>query len=174
VHLKGGIILPGESVGNNLGAFVARVPGEMYGENSSSQARLQAVSRELTTLKRSPAALLSHVAAKALSYSAAVLPLSWASKLYSSANAGSIAVVSNNRGSPEPVHLAGRKVESLYGFLPLPPGVPVGIALVSYAGKVNCTVTAESWAVPDADQFLVWVLEEYLSLLASAKTHQKP
>jgi hypothetical protein len=28
-HLRGGVILPGESVRNNISAFVARCPGEM-------------------------------------------------------------------------------------------------------------------------------------------------
>lgn len=29
VHLRGGVVLPGESVGNRIGAFVTRCPGEM-------------------------------------------------------------------------------------------------------------------------------------------------
>lgn len=175
VHLKGGVILPDESVGNNIGAFVARVPGELDSSslNNSSVDRLQTVSRELHAVKRTPTALISHYLAKCLSYaSSTVLPLSWTSKLYAASNAGSLVVISNNRGSPVPVHLAGRRVESLYGFVPLPPGIPVGVVVMSYAGKVNCTVTAEQWAVPDGDEFMVWVLEEYLHLVEAAKTMQ--
>ena len=68
-----------------------------------------------------------------------------------------------------PVHVAGRRVESLYGFVPLPPGVPIGVTVMSYAGNLNCTIAAEPWAVPDGDQFLVWVSEEYLRFVDAAK-----
>jgi hypothetical protein len=167
VHLKGGVILPGESVGNNIGAFVARVPGES--EAQDSVARLVAVSRELGFVKQTPTAALSHLLAKSLSYASSILPVSWISKLYAVSNAGSLVVVSNNRGTPVPVHLAGRRVESIYGFVPLPPGIPIGVTITSYAGNMSCSVAAEPWAVPDGDQFMVWILEEYLRLVAAAK-----
>jgi hypothetical protein len=170
VHMKGGIVMPDESVGNNIGAVVARVPGELENDDNGCVARLQAVSREMHSIKRTPAALLSHLLAKGLSFAAAtVLPQSWASKLYAAANAGSVAVVSNNRGLNSHVHIKGRRLESMYGFVPLPPGLPVGVVVMSYAGNINCTVTAEQWAVPDADQFVAWILEEYLQLLEVAK-----
>jgi hypothetical protein len=35
----------------------------------------------------------------------------------------------------------------------------------SYNQRVSLSVTAEPWAVPDADQFLEWVSEEYQTLL---------
>jgi len=31
----------------------------------------------------------------------------------------------------------------------------------SYAGTMSLSVTAEKYAVPDADKFLRWVLDEY-------------
>jgi hypothetical protein len=33
---------------------------------------------------------------------------------------GAVAVVTNTRGSPDYVHMGGRRVESIYGFVPLP------------------------------------------------------
>lgn len=182
VHLKGGVVLPGESLGNNLGAIVARVPGEVLNDNNNNmvaddgtmcQKRLQIVHNELSVLKKLPIALLSHIGAKALSYTASILPLSWVSKLYESSNAGSIAVISNNRSSSTPLHLNGRTVESFYGFVPLPPGIPIGLVLLSYNGTINCTVTAQSWAVPDADQFIIWMLEEYVNLVKCAQVKQQ-
>jgi WS/DGAT C-terminal domain len=175
VHLKGGVVLPNESVGNNIGAFVARVPSEIDEDDDEAARRLRAVSNELRTIKRTPAAFLSHLMAKGLSHaSRLILPVSWTSKLYAASNAGSLVVISNNRGSPLPVHLKGRRVESMYGFVPLPPGIPVGVVVMSYAGNINCTVAAEPWAVPDGDQFMVWVLEEYLRLAnAAQKKHSQ-
>ena len=38
----------------------------------------------------------------------------------------------------------------------------------SYAGGMSLSVTAEKWAVPDADSFLIWVMEEYIRLRDSA------
>lgn len=180
VHLKGGIVLPGESLGNNLGAIVVRVPSEMNTNKTDnnqdvniSQTRLQIVHEELYKLKNTPTALLSHIGAKILSYTANyILPISWASKLYSSSNANSIAVISNNRASNQAVHMNGREVTNFYGFVPLPPGIPIGIVVMSYNGTINCTITAQKWAVPDANQFLVWILEEYINLVQIAKEKQ--
>ncbi|GAX26340.1 hypothetical protein FisN_16Lh181 [Fistulifera solaris] len=182
VHLKGGVVLPGESVGNNLGAFVVRVPGE--GDDpekddpsrSPSHQRLLQVHDTLATAKSMPFAILSHILAKGFSYASAVLPTRFVGWIYACSNGGSIAVISNNRGLPKPVHLGGRRVEAIYGFVPLPPGIPIGVVVMSYAGNVNLTITAEPWAVPDADQFLVWVLEEYSNLLNAARqdrSHKK-
>lgn len=166
VHLKGGVVIPGESVGNNLGAFVVRVPGE---SDDNGVDRFVAVHRELNSVKRTPAAFLSHLMAKTLSYSSHVLPNRITSWIYARASAGSVAVVTNTRGPPQHVHLGGRRVETIYGFVPLPPGLPIGVVVSSYANQMNLTVTAEPWAVPDADQFLVWVLEEYVKLVKAAK-----
>jgi hypothetical protein len=170
VHLKGGVVLPGESVGNNLGAFVVRVPGEGDDPSrSQSHERLLQVHDTLSTAKSMPTAILSHILAKGFSYASAVLPTRFVGWMYACSNGGSIAVISNNRGLPKPVHLGGRRVEAIYGFVPLPPGIPIGVVVMSYAGNVNLTITAEPWAVPDADQFLVWVLEEYSNLLNAAR-----
>ncbi len=183
VHLKGGVVLPDESVGNCIGALVARVPCEMEGdqylvdnesETTGSVERLRAVSSELHTVKRTPTAIISYVMAKTLSHITTwnIVPSSWISYLYANANAGSMVVVSNNRGPSMPVHIDGHKVESITGFVPLPPGIPVGVVVMSYAGRVNCALSAEPWAIPDGDQFMLWILEEYLQLVSAAKLKQ--
>jgi hypothetical protein len=56
--------------------------------------------------------------------------------------------------------MGGRRLESIYGFVPLPLGIPVGVVVRSYAGSMALTVTAEAYAVPDTDRFMSWVLEE--------------
>jgi hypothetical protein len=38
----------------------------------------------------------------------------------------------------------------------------------SYANSITLSIIAKSWAVPDADLFLSWVVEEYQSLLRQA------
>lgn len=187
VHLTGGAILPGESLGNKLGAFVVRVPGEAMappptpvndaaiGETTSaptttsaSTARLREVHHQLFVWKRSAVPWTSHLLAKALSAASHALPAGWVSGAYRRSNAGSIAVVTNVRGPSRKVHIGSRTVESFHGFVPLPPGVPIGVVVGSYDGNVTLTLTAEPWAVPDGDRFLAWVLDEYLNLLQEA------
>jgi len=55
-------------------------------------------------------------------------------------------------------------VESVAGFIPLPPGVPVGVVVQSYAGSMSLSLNAERYAIPDPDKFLKWVVEEYQAL----------
>jgi len=62
----------------------------------------------------------------------------------------------------------GRNVVSMAGFLPLPPGIPIGVVVQSYNGMVSLTVTANRKAVPDADKFLTWMLEEYQRMCKEA------
>jgi diacylglycerol O-acyltransferase len=156
VHLSGGILLPNQAIGNFIGAFAARIPGESH----DSSHRLATVHKTLTWIKQSPTPLISYLGAR----SSSMVPLSWTKYFFRRASANAAVSVSNVRGSPTKLHIGGNTVESIAGFLPLPPGVPVGVVIKSYAGTVSLSVTAQPWAVPDADQFLVWMLEEYQRL----------
>jgi len=160
VHLGGGILLPGKSVGNNIGAIVARVPGEMDYTTAAST-RLGKVHSALASVKNSPAPILSFAIAK---FCSSYLPENWTKSMFVRSNANASVVVTNTRGSPKKLHLNGHTVESSHGFLPLPPGIPIGVVVQSYAGVVSLSLTAEPFAVPDADQFLSWVVEEYKRL----------
>ena len=62
-----------------------------------------------------------------------------------------------------------RTIESCTGFLPLPPGIPLGVIVQSYAGVLSVSVTADKRAFPDADRFLSWIVEEYRILWEEAK-----
>ncbi len=162
VHLRGGVILPKESMGNNIGAFVARVPGEMkhdaVGGGTCQTDRLLRVHRCLTSSKKSPAPFVSYYIAK---FCSDYLPENWTKSVFRRANANACVVVSNIKGYHKKMHMNGMAIESAASFLPLPPGIPVGLVVQSYAGTISLSVTAEKWAVPDADKFLRWVLDEY-------------
>lgn len=84
--------------------------------------------------------------------------------MFQRANANACAVVSNTRGYHKKLHINGMAVESAAGFLPLPPGIPIGIVVQSYAGVMSLSIAAEKWAVPDADKFLRWTVDEYQRL----------
>jgi hypothetical protein len=174
VHLKGGVILPHESVGNNLGAVMARVPCEIPStqENSAtaSLCRIKWVHEELSWVKRTPGAVVGYGMAVGLSWLSHILPLA---SMFETAHAGSVLVVSNVRGPDRKLHVQGREIDQMYGFVPLPPGIPIGIVVQSYDGTVSCTLTAEPWAVPDGDQFLIWMMKEYKQLVQVVNDHNK-
>jgi len=163
-HLYSGILPPGREVGNFIGAFVARVPGERA-EFTSASDRLSEVHSDLYRVRKSPAPFVSYILARMAS---TWLPNKWASSLLSSANANAAVVVTNSRGLQKKAHLNGRTIESMVGFLPLPPGLPVGIVISSYGSVVSLSINAEKWAVPDTDKFLRWVQEEYKLLCKEA------
>ena len=161
VHLQGGILLPGQELGNKIGALACRVPGEDVVHDC--QDRLRQVSANLTACKNTPAAFLSYFAAQIfgrIGRLGGITP--W---LFSNAHANASAVLTNVRGPDQHVHIQGRRVETTLGFIPLPPGIPVGMVVRSYAGTITLSIVAEPWAVPDADRFLSWVVEEYQALV---------
>jgi len=165
VHLYGGANPPGSSVGNNIGALTARCPGEIDASSTATD-RLGRVHSSLESVKGTPVALLSWVMAK---FCSDYLPEGVTKSVFRNANANAAVVVSNSRGSAKKMHINGRRVESAAGFLPLPPGIPVGVIVQSYAGVVSLSLTAERWAVPDGDRFMSWILEEYQRLCAEAQ-----
>jgi hypothetical protein len=157
-HLTGGILPPGQSVGNHIGAFVAKVPGEMENATASPSERLALVHQSLDLVKRSPAPIVSYCIAR---FSSSCLPQSLATRLFHRGSANAAVAVTNSRGFEKKVHMNGSTIESMAGFIPLPPGLPVGVVVQSYGSKISVSVNAEKWAVPDADVFLGWILEEY-------------
>ncbi len=176
VHLRGGVILPNESLGNRIGAFVTRVPGEMThdarggGTPSCPSERLMKVHQSLKRSKQSPAPFLSHYVAK---FCSSYLPEQWTKNIFQRANCNACVAISNNRGHRDKIHINGMQVESAHGFLPLPPGIPIGVVVQSYAGVMSLSVTAEKWAVPDPDKFLRWCLDEYSRILETATKLEK-
>mmetsp|Transcript_27793 Transcript_27793/g.62309 ORF Transcript_27793/g.62309 Transcript_27793/m.62309 type:complete len:631 (-) Transcript_27793:61-1953(-) len=172
VHMRGGVVLPGESVGNNIGAFVCRCPAEMKHDakgGSCSVERLEKVHESLLYMKKSPAPIVSHALAK---FCSNFLPSCVTKSIFESANANASVVITNTRGRESKIHINGMPVESVAGFIPLPPGVPVGVVVQSYAGSMSLSLTAERYAIPDPDKFLQWVVEEYQALRHAAANLQ--
>ena len=181
-------------MGNKIGAMVARIPGErLFGTKTntagstknpavghvtnpvvSAHERLVQVHTVLHARKQTPIAVLSYLMAGVMGYvssssssstSSSSSSTSWFTPwLFRKAHANASVVVTNVRGPEQLVHLDGRPVRSFLGFLPLPAGVPIGICLNSYNNDMIVTVTAEPYAVPDAEQFVDWIADEYEQL----------
>ena len=156
-------------MGNNIGAFVARCPGEMKCDADHTSCRtterLVRVHGSLMHAKGGPAPLLSYHMAR---FCSGHLPDRITKAIFKRANANAAVVVTNTRGYDGKLHINGMAVESAAGFIPLPPGIPIGVVVQSYNGTVSLSVTAERWAVPDADKFLGWVLDDYRRLCSEA------
>ena len=166
VHLQGGILLPGQSLGNRIGAFTASVPGE--DSTMTAGKRLEQTHQSLHTIKQTPAALLSYLSAHVLGS----LPTLWTTPIFRRATANACIAVTNVRNASHKLHIQGMAVETVTGFLPLAPGIPIGVVVQSYAGNMQLSVTAETYAVPDANIFLAWMVEEYQRLLIEAEHMQ--
>ena len=162
VHLSGGVLRRGQSLGNKIGAYVADIPAR--GQRSPT-AWLKSVSKNLMVGKTTPAALIAWSVAKLLSDYAPLSVAKWALRY---GNGHASAVVSNVRGFPFATHWNGRRLEHLSAFLPIPPGVPIGIVVQSFDGVISFTVEAEKRAIPDVNKFADWVLDEYNILKAAA------
>mmetsp|Transcript_10472 Transcript_10472/g.14671 ORF Transcript_10472/g.14671 Transcript_10472/m.14671 type:complete len:642 (-) Transcript_10472:250-2175(-) len=184
VHLTGGVLLPGQKLGNKIGAFVTSVPlpvregkegkgkdrrGDECGSGSANHTigkRLKQVSASLREGKSTPAPLIAWRCAKFFSDYA---PDPIAKFAMRNGNAKSVAVISNIKGFPFEVHWNNRPVAFLSAFLPLPPGIPIGVCVQTYAGEVSFTIDADRRAVPDAEKFADWIMEEFNKMREAAR-----
>ena len=161
VHLTGSI-LPGESIGNRIGAFVTSVPFNdalHQKSHNNSLSRLRKISQNLRRMKRTPAPLISWFLTSLISK----LGLEWIAKdAIVRMNCHAVAIISNVHGFPFEIHWKGWPIKMLCAFFPLPPNIPIGILVTSYDGKIilSCESTDER-VVPDTDRFLDYMLEEY-------------
>lgn len=165
-HLRGGIILPNESVGNKIGAFVVRSPFKM----GSSVKRLRMISKALQLMKRTPAPQISYLLTSFISN---YLPMRFAQYALVKANCHSVATISNVQGFTDQIHWDGNPVEMICAFLPLPKGIPIGIVVTSYNGRIIMSVDADASVVPDADTFLQYMVEEYKAIKREATDTKK-
>ena len=160
VHLIG-TILPGQSISNNIGAFVSAIPfdSSTRRKSSSSLLRLRKISRILRSAKQTPApqiswfitSLISNLGIKCVAKQAIVR-----------CNCHATAVISNVNGFPFETHWKGVPVKALYPFIPLPPTVKIGVGVLSYAGEIFLSVvSSDARVVPDPSRFLDFMSQEY-------------
>lgn len=74
-------------------------------------------------------------------------------------------VTANVPGFPDPVFLAGARIEALYPYAPAI-GAAVNVALMSYRGTGHVGVTTDAGAVPDPTTFLRCLTEGFDEIVA--------
>jgi len=76
------------------------------------------------------------------------------------------AIVSNMRGSPQPLSMAGVGIAQVYPILPLAPGAPLAVGALSWAGSLGIGITTDPASLDAA--ILAARIESTFSLLASS------
>lgn len=113
--------------------------------------RLAAVRTEMTRLKQSHEA----EAGKALTALAGAVPVSLTAgvlRLMSRVTQRNMnTVVTNVPGPTVPLYAAGREMLEYLPFVPLGPGVRIGVAILSYNGRLGFGVTGDFDTAPDID-----------------------
>jgi len=82
-------------------------------------------------------------------------------------------VVTNVPGPRDEQHLLGRRMTAMYPYVPIGDGLRIGVAVVSYAGRLHFGVTCDRASVPDAGLF-VETLERALDQLVHVRPLTPP
>ena len=79
-------------------------------------------------------------------------------------------VVTNVPGPQVPLHLLGARLEETFPLVPLAEGLGLGIALISYDGKLCWGFNADYELVADLDRFVGFVQDSFEELAEAANT----
>jgi diacylglycerol O-acyltransferase len=85
-------------------------------------------------------------------------------------------ICSNMAGPSHPRYLAGAKIEAVYPFAPLIVGLPLSIALMSYANRICVGLDGDAAAVPDPGQVALLMDKEmgrFERLVSTASASQR-
>ncbi len=134
------------ALGNRVSGMFAALPIDV----ADARERLHVIATEMRTAKETGQARAFDLA---LSVTGAV-PTALAPLLARLAQAWPVAhtVCTNVPGPREARALLGRRVLELHPMVPLAAGIGLGFAILSYAGKISITATADATLVPDADR----------------------
>ena len=78
-------------------------------------------------------------------------------------------VVTNVPGPQVPMFMAGARMTEVYPHVPLMDNLGLGIALLSYAGRIFWGFNADYDVVPDLDEFVAGTRESFAALLELAR-----
>jgi WS/DGAT/MGAT family acyltransferase len=86
-------------------------------------------------------------------------------RLIAGSAAGRVHLICSNVAGPPAAHfLAGAKVEGVYPFAPILLGIPLSIAVLSYAGTVCIGIDSDPAAIADPDRLAGFVGDEIAAL----------
>ena len=148
--------------GNKIGVLAVSWP--LRHASDSTAPHLDSISSAMNWWKRSPEPLISY----AIAASAVLLPVSLQQTLAGVTLGSADCAVSNVMGPDQRVHIDGHTVTEINGMLPPPPGVPLGVVVSSYDGRLVFSVNADAQAVGDAKSILAAIESSVKGFCAEA------
>ncbi len=79
-------------------------------------------------------------------------------------------VVTNLPGSPIPLYLLGARIDDIIPVVPLGPRLGLGVAVLSYAGRLTISLFADPDACPDIDVLAGALTDEFATLTSALRT----
>jgi WS/DGAT/MGAT family acyltransferase len=83
-------------------------------------------------------------------------------------------IVTNVKGPPERLYLAGAPVEEMIAWIPRYGGIGVGVSILSYAGQVRLGIISDEDIVSDPENIIAGFRAEVDALLALAREAKPP
>ena len=143
-------------LGNHFGLVFLRLPTA----TADSAERLATIRRRTTALKASA----TPVVALQILRLAGRLPRRLVSLLISVFSAKASAVVTNVPGPTHALHLGGHRLAGLIAWPPQSGSIGVGVAVISYAGRLVVGVISDDGAVPDSSRLLADLRSSLLAI----------
>jgi diacylglycerol O-acyltransferase / wax synthase len=150
------------ALGNRVAAMMAPLPVWCQ----DAVARLDIVREELKGLKSGGQAVGAQVLTELSGFAPATV-MGQASRLMSRQRFFNV-VVTNVPGPQQPLYLAGRRMIDPFPMVPLAKNQGLGIALLSYAGRINFGLVGDYDVLYDLDDFADDVQESLAELAAEA------
>lgn len=129
-------------LGNRFGLVFVSLPAGIDDPGE----RLAELKRRMDSIKHSPEGAVS---SEVLGIVGASSPFV-AAPLISFFAAKASLVMTNVPGPRIPLHLAGRELKGVFGWVPVSGGIGLGVASFSYAGNLTLAVTVDAAVFPDA------------------------
>jgi len=153
-------------LGNRVSGWVVTLPLGL----DDPRAQLAAIQETTRDLKESKQALGVEMMMAAMGE----MPTSVLSLAMQAASGTINSIVTNVPGPQFPLYLQGARMLAMYPQVPLLQSLGLGIALISYDGKVCWGFNADPKLVPDLDAFLAAIRASHARVLAAAREAPPP
>jgi len=153
-------------LGNRVSGWVVTLPLGL----EDPRAQLAAIQETTHDLKESKQALGVEMMMAAMGE----MPTSVLSLAMQAASGTINSIVTNVPGPQFPLYLQGARMLAMYPQVPLLQGLGLGIALISYDGRLCWGFNADPKLVPDLDAFLAAIRASHARVLAAAREAPAP
>ncbi|MAI27429.1 MAG: hypothetical protein CMN75_15485 [Spirochaeta sp.] len=153
-------------LGNRVSAWIISLPLE----ESNPLKWVSRVNKVTSELKKSRQALAIDMVMATAEY----VPPSWMGLAARAASGPINMIVTNVAGPQFPLYLLGAKLLELHPQVPLMEGTGLGIALMSYDGKLHVGLNADYEMVPDLGIFTALVAQAFMAISDAAEEQNTP